>query len=61
MERVLKVSEAARELQRSERWLRKAEAEGKIPTAKRDLNGWRVYSSEDLAKLRELLTGGRNE
>ena len=35
MERILTVSEAARELGRSERWLRKAEAKGKIPKARR--------------------------
>lgn len=61
MDRVLKVAEAARELGRSERWLRKAEAEGKIPKAKRDLNGWRVYSNEDIAKIRNLILGSQSE
>lgn len=55
MGRILTVSEAARQLQRSERWLRNAEAKGKIPKAKRDLNNWRVYTQEDIAKLKELL------
>ena len=55
MERVFTVSETARELGRSERWLRQAEAKGKIPKAKRDLNGWRVYTLEDIAKLKKLL------
>ena len=58
MERVLTVSEAARQLGRSERWLREAEARGKIPKARRDSNGWRVYTEEDLERLRQLLVPG---
>ena len=60
MGKVLTVSEAAREIYRSERWLRNAEAKGKIPKAKRDLNNWRVYTPEDIAKLRELIVGSGN-
>ncbi len=60
MVKILKVSEAARELGRSEKWLRNAERKGKIPKARRDLNGWRVYTTEDIAKLRELIVGSRN-
>jgi len=55
MERVFTVSEAARELGRSERWLRQAEARGSIPEARRDLNGWRVYTEADIATLRRML------
>ena len=55
MGRILTVSEAARELGRSERWLRSAEAKGKIPKARRDLNDWRVYTEKDLKHIRELL------
>lgn len=55
MERTLTVSEAARELRRSERWLREAEKRGRIPKARRDLNQWRVYTEDDLKRLRELL------
>ena len=55
MKRAMTVSEAARELGRSERWLRSAEVKGKIPRARRDLNGWRVYTEEDLAKIKEKL------
>lgn len=44
MKNTFRVSEVARELQPSERWLREAEKKGKIPKAKRDLNGWRVYT-----------------
>lgn len=60
MERILTVSEAAREICRSERWLRNAEAKGKIPKARRDLNGWRVYTADDIAKLKELILGSVN-
>ena len=49
------VSQVARELGRSERWLRNAEAKGKIPKARRDLNGWRVYTSEDIEGIKQLL------
>lgn len=57
MESIMRVSQAARELGRSERWLREAERKGKIPKAKRDLNGWRVYTAVDIVKLKTLLTG----
>ena len=57
LNRILTVSEAAREVGRSEKWLRNAERNGKIPKAKRDLNNWRVYTLEDIAKLKELLLG----
>lgn len=55
MERILRVSEAARQLGVSERWLREAEKGGKIPKARRDLNGWRIYTEEDIEHLRALL------
>ena len=51
----LRVNDAARELGISESWLRRAEQRGKIPPAKRDLNGWRVYTEADVALLREML------
>jgi len=55
MRRLFTVSEVARELGRSERWLREAETRGKIPVARRDLNGWRVYTKEDIDRLKDLL------
>jgi DNA-binding transcriptional MerR regulator len=55
METIFTVSRAARELGCSERWLRDAEKKGKIPMARRNLNGWRVYLPEDIEKIRELL------
>ena len=55
MERILRVSEAARRLSCSERWLRDAEAKGKIPKARRDLNNWRIYTEEDVQRITALL------
>lgn len=55
MDRIMTVSQAARELGRSEKWLRTAEGEGKIPKARRDLNNWRVYTAKDIETLRKLL------
>ena len=55
MTRTRRVSEVAREVARSERWLREAEKRGKIPKALRDMNGWRVYTEEDIERLKALL------
>lgn len=55
MDRYLKVSEVARQLGCSTEWLRGAERTGKIPAAKRDINGWRVYSEKDIEKIEALL------
>ena len=55
MSGTLKVAGAARELGRSEKWLRTAEVKGKIPKARRDINGWRVYTTEDIGKIKKLL------
>ena len=56
--RFFTVSEAARELGRSAEWLRNAETNGKIPKARRDINGWRVYNKEDLDRLKRLIVPG---
>jgi len=58
--RLLQVSEAARELGVSEAWLRRTENSGRIPKARRDLNGWRVYTLDDIAKLQQLIVGSAN-
>lgn len=55
MGKILRVAEAARQLGCSEGFLRKAEKKGKLPKARRDLNSWRVYTEEDLERLRQLL------
>ncbi len=52
---LMRVNEVARELQVSESWLRRAESRGRIPKARRDMNGWRVYSESDIAALRLVL------
>jgi len=52
---LITVSIAARILGCSERWLRTAEKLKKIPRARRNFNGWRVYSNEDLLRLKNLL------
>ena len=61
MTKLYRISEAARKLGRSTDWLRKVENIGKLPRARRDYNGWRVYTSEDIAKLRGLLVGSANQ
>jgi len=53
------VSQAARQLGRSERWLRSVEARGRIPRARRDLNGWRIYTVEDISRIRRLIVPER--
>lgn len=53
--RKMRVNEAARELDVSETWLRRAESRGIIPKARRDINGWRVYTQEDIASLRRMV------
>ena len=56
-----RVNSAARELGISEAWLRRAEQRGRIPRARRDPNGWRVYTEEDIATLRRILIPPRPE
>ena len=51
----LRTSQVARYLGISERWLRRAEQQGKIPPAGRDLRGHRYYTPEDLAALEKIL------
>lgn len=59
--KLLRVNEAARELGVSESWLRRAEGRLGVPKAKRNINGWRVYSPEDIAGLQALLSPRRHE
>ena len=55
MTNLLRVNEAARKLGVSEAWLRRSEGRRGVPKARRDLNGWRVYTEEDIAALRDML------
>lgn len=52
---LLRPSEVARELGISAEWLREAERRGLLPLARRDINGWRFYSPEDLEEIRRRL------
>ena len=52
---LIRVSEAARQLGCSERWLRESDRKSKIPKARRDLNGWRIYTREDIEQLKAML------
>jgi DNA-binding transcriptional MerR regulator len=47
------VSDAARELGLSADWLRRGEKRGSFPPAKRERNGHRLYTEEDLERLRK--------
>jgi hypothetical protein len=58
MEQVFHISEAARRLGVTPTYLRALEAQGRIPTARRDFNG-RVYSEFDIALLKDLGVGSR--
>lgn len=46
------ISEAARELGLSAEWLRQGETRGSLPKARRDRNGYRYYTREDIECLR---------
>ena len=59
--KLLRVNEVARVLEISESWLRRAEKRGRIPIARRDLNGWRYYTVSDVDQLRGLLAQYRPE
>ena len=51
-ERIYGISEAARELGLSADWLRQGEKLGSLPPARRDRNGYRYYTAEDIERLR---------
>lgn len=58
-EHVVHVSEAARQLKVSAHYLRLLEMQGRVPLARRDPFGARIYSDFDLALLRSLGIGSR--
>ena len=49
--KVYSISEAARELGLSAEWLRQGEKRGSLPPARRDRNGYRFYTAEDIERL----------
>jgi DNA-binding transcriptional MerR regulator len=55
----LTISEAADELGVTPGWLRFGERHGALPLARRNLNGWRCYTPEDIERLRRLGVGER--
>ena len=55
----LTISEAADELGITPGWLRFGERLGALPLARRNPNGWRCYTPEDIERLRRLGVGER--
>ena len=55
----LTISEAADELGVTTGWLRFGERLGALPLARRNPNGWRCYTPEDIERLRRLGVGER--
>jgi DNA-binding transcriptional MerR regulator len=49
---VYSIGEVARELELSTDWLRRGEKRGTFPPARRDRNGYRYYTEEDMERLR---------
>jgi DNA-binding transcriptional MerR regulator len=60
-QRVYGTLEAARELGLSAEWLREGEKRGSLPKAKRDRNGYRIYTDSDIERLRNRRLMGRDE
>jgi DNA-binding transcriptional MerR regulator len=50
---IYRISEAARELGISAEWLRVGERRGFFSPARRDRNGHRYYTEEDIVRLRK--------
>ncbi len=59
--RVYGISEAARELGLSAEWLRQGEKRGALPPARRDRNGRRIYTPQDIERLRNRRLLGRRD
>ena len=58
---IFSISEVARELGLSAEWLREGEKRGSLPPAKRDRNGYRYYTLQDIERLRNRRLLERNE
>ncbi len=52
MQRIYSTAQAAREFDLSAEWLRQGEKRGSLPPAQRDRNGYRIYTEEDMERLR---------
>jgi DNA-binding transcriptional MerR regulator len=57
----MRIGAVARELGVSPEWLRDLERSGRLPAARRDLNGHRRYSRADVQRLRGLVFGKRHQ
>jgi len=55
------ISQAARLLGLSAEWLRQGERRGSLPLARRDRNGYRYYTPEDIERLRRRRLLGHDE
>jgi DNA-binding transcriptional MerR regulator len=53
--RPLRPVDVAAAFGRSSNWLRQLEKRGVVPRAPRDFSGRRVYTSEDIAHIRQIL------
>jgi DNA-binding transcriptional MerR regulator len=51
------IGQAAEALSVTPSWLRFGERPGALPLARRDSNGWRYYSLDDIEQLRRLGVG----
>ena len=49
--RTYKISDLARELDRSQLTIKRWEASGLIPKARRDSRGWRYYTEDDIKEI----------
>jgi len=58
--KIYSISEAARELGLSAEWLRQGEKRGSLPPARRDRNGYRYYTPDDMERLRNRRLLGRD-
>ena len=59
VQQTLTISQAADELNISASWLRFGERPGALPLARRNQRGWRLYTPEDIERLRRLGVGER--
>lgn len=57
--RTFTIGKAARELGVTASWLRFGERLGSLPLARRNDSGWRIYTPEDIERLRRLGVGER--
>jgi len=54
-DRRMLIGDVASSLGISSEWLRQLERTGRIPPARRDINGYRRYDEQDLERLRAIL------